>query len=103
MDSKSVIEVYTVFMIGTRSSQERKSLFKGLVNNFVTTYPVDGTNEVEKPTYKDGNVYINEKQYSEINEKLDEIMAKLFKFMNNIEKRTPYGFFKKYAQNKKIF
>ena len=30
--------------------------------------------------------YIDKKQYSEINEKLDEIMAKLFKFMNNIEK-----------------
>lgn len=33
------------------------------VNNFITTYPVAGTDVVEKPTYKDGNVYINDEQY----------------------------------------
>lgn len=47
--------------------------------------------------------YINEEKYSEVSKKLDEVAAKLFKFMNNIEKRTPYGFFKKYAGTKKIF
>jgi len=47
--------------------------------------------------------YINGRQYSEIYKKLDELMAKLFKFMNNIEKRTPYGFFRKFTGQKKIF
>lgn len=30
---------------------------------FITTYPKDGSNVVEKWEYKDGNVYINEEQY----------------------------------------
>lgn len=47
--------------------------------------------------------YVNEKDYSRIYKKLDELMAKLFKFMNNIEKRTPYGFFRKFVGEKKIF
>ncbi|HLC62296.1 MAG TPA: four helix bundle protein [Candidatus Nanoarchaeia archaeon] len=46
--------------------------------------------------------YIKEKEYRAVYLKLDEIMAKLFKFMNNIEKRTPYGFFRKYDQEKKF-
>ncbi|MFH0830716.1 MAG: type ISP restriction/modification enzyme [Parcubacteria group bacterium] len=33
------------------------------VNGFVTTYPVAGSNAVEKPTYKDGKVWINKEQY----------------------------------------
>ena len=33
------------------------------VNKFITTYLVDGSNTVEKPTYKEGDVYINENQY----------------------------------------
>jgi len=33
------------------------------VNDFVTTYPVAGSNLVEKPTYKDGKVWINKEQY----------------------------------------
>lgn len=33
------------------------------LNNFITTYPKDGSNEVEKVTYKDGNVWINTEQY----------------------------------------
>jgi len=33
------------------------------VNEFVTTYPVAGSNLVEKPTYKDGKVFINSEQY----------------------------------------
>lgn len=33
------------------------------VNAFITTYPVAGSDTVEKPIYKDGNVYINDEQY----------------------------------------
>ncbi|MBN2058051.1 MAG: N-6 DNA methylase [Candidatus Saganbacteria bacterium] len=33
------------------------------VNKFITTYPVAGSNEVEKISYKDGKVFINKKQY----------------------------------------
>jgi len=33
------------------------------LNRFITTYPIDGSNIVEKFVYKNGNVYINESQY----------------------------------------
>jgi len=33
------------------------------VNKFITTYPVSGSNEVEKLSYEDGKVYINKDQY----------------------------------------
>lgn len=33
------------------------------VNQFITTYPVAGSDTVEKLIYKDGNVYINKDQY----------------------------------------
>ncbi len=33
------------------------------VNKFITTYPVAGTDKVEKLVYKDGNVFINKEQY----------------------------------------
>jgi hypothetical protein len=33
------------------------------VNQFITTYPVVGSNIVEKPVRKDGNVFINKDQY----------------------------------------
>lgn len=33
------------------------------VNQFITTYPVTGSNEVEKLIYKDGKVFINKEQY----------------------------------------
>lgn len=33
------------------------------VNEFITTYPVAGSNMVEKPNYKDGKVWINKQQY----------------------------------------
>ncbi len=33
------------------------------LKKFITTYPVAGSDEVEKPVYKDGNVYINKEQY----------------------------------------
>lgn len=33
------------------------------LENYITQYPEDGDNIVVKPTYKDGNVYINETQY----------------------------------------
>ncbi|MDY3215260.1 MAG: type ISP restriction/modification enzyme, partial [Ruminococcus sp.] len=34
-----------------------------LLDNFITTYPVEGENEVVKPTYKNGRVNINKEQY----------------------------------------
>ena len=33
------------------------------VNKFITTYPITGSDMVEKPIYKDGNVYVNNSQY----------------------------------------
>jgi hypothetical protein len=33
------------------------------VNQFITTYPVVGSDNVDKLTYKDGNVFINNDQY----------------------------------------
>lgn len=33
------------------------------LNDLTTTYPVDGDHEVTKPSYKDGKVWINHKQY----------------------------------------
>lgn len=33
------------------------------VENYITQYPIDGDNEVGKPKYKDGKVYINDTQY----------------------------------------
>ena len=46
--------------------------------------------------------YIDKKKYSVVYKKLDVVMAKLFKFMSNIEKRTPYGFFRKYSGDNRI-
>ena len=34
-----------------------------IVEKFITQYPIDGSNEVIKPKYEDGKVYINETQY----------------------------------------
>lgn len=34
-----------------------------LLDNLMTTYPVEGENEVVKPIYKNGRVYINKEQY----------------------------------------
>ena len=33
------------------------------VEQYITQYPIDGTNEVVKPKYENGKVYINETQY----------------------------------------
>jgi predicted helicase len=33
------------------------------LDNFITSYPVDGNHAVDKPVYKNGNVYINADQY----------------------------------------
>lgn len=33
------------------------------VEKYITQYPIDGTNEVSKPKYENGKVYINETQY----------------------------------------
>ncbi|GMN90027.1 type ISP restriction/modification enzyme [Francisella sciaenopsi] len=34
-----------------------------VVTQFITSYPIDGDNIVDKPLYKDGKVYINKEQY----------------------------------------
>ncbi|AJI57966.1 N-6 DNA Methylase family protein [Francisella philomiragia] len=34
-----------------------------VVTEFITSYPIDGDNIVDKPSYKDGKVYINKEQY----------------------------------------
>lgn len=34
-----------------------------ILDKFITQYPINGNNEVDKIKYKDGNVFINEKQY----------------------------------------
>ncbi len=68
------------------------------------TYAYGSTKELEVLLSLSKDLrYINQKEYSEAQKKLDELMAKLFKFMNNIEKRTPYGFFRKYAGDKRVF
>ena len=45
--------------------------------------------------------YVNEKEYAVVSKKLDELLAKIFQFMGKIEKKTPYGFFRKFAGEKK--
>jgi len=34
-----------------------------VVENYITQYPEDGTNEVIKPNYQNGKVFINDTQY----------------------------------------
>ena len=53
------------FKIAQLGKQLRKiHLFESpVVNEFITSYPIDGDNEVVKPQYKDNNVYINRTQY----------------------------------------
>ena len=34
-----------------------------IVNEYITSYPISGDNEVVKPEYKDGKVYVNKTQY----------------------------------------
>ena len=34
-----------------------------VVENYITQYPIDGENNVEKPRFENGKVYINETQY----------------------------------------
>jgi predicted helicase len=36
-----------------------------IVEEYITKYPIDGSNIVEKVSYKDGNVFINSEQYFE--------------------------------------
>ncbi len=36
-----------------------------IVEDYITKYPIDGSNIVEKVSYKDGNVFINSEQYFE--------------------------------------
>ena len=44
--------------------------------------------------------YINKKDYLLYFDDLDKLMAKLFLFMRDLEKDTPYKFFKKWEGNK---
>ncbi|RJR29247.1 DNA methyltransferase [Candidatus Microgenomates bacterium] len=46
-----------------RELRELHLLESPKVNKFITTFPVAGSDTVEKPEYKDGNVYINSEQY----------------------------------------
>lgn len=34
-----------------------------IVENYITQYPIDGNNVVDKPTYKDNKVFINKMQF----------------------------------------
>jgi|SRR5690606_18615293 len=38
-------------------------LMSPLLNRLLTQYPIDGSNNVDKPQYQNGKVYINETQY----------------------------------------
>ncbi|EDZ90999.1 type ISP restriction/modification enzyme [Francisella tularensis] len=38
-------------------------LESSIVTNYITSYPIDSDNIVDKPSYKDGKVYINKEQY----------------------------------------
>ncbi|WP_395167488.1 type ISP restriction/modification enzyme [Francisella salimarina] len=38
-------------------------LESSVVTDYITSYPIDGDNIVDKPSYKDGKVYINKEQY----------------------------------------
>ncbi len=38
-------------------------LESAVVEHYITQYPIDGNNEVVKPVFKDGSVYINDTQY----------------------------------------
>jgi len=54
------------FKVLTRIGSELRSLHlleSPSVNEFITTYPVEGSNIVEKPAYREGKVFINEGQY----------------------------------------
>ena len=71
--------------------------------NFLT-YSYGSTKELEVLLSLSKDLgYITESQHSKVYKKLDEVMAKLFKFMSNIEKKTPYGFFRKYSGEKTHF
>lgn len=46
-----------------RQIRELHLLESEKVNDFISSYPEDGSNVVTKPTYKNGKVYINDAQY----------------------------------------
>lgn len=46
-----------------REIREIHLLESPVVENYITQYPEDGDNVVDKPVYKDGRVYINSSQY----------------------------------------
>ena len=48
-----------------REIREIQHLESPVVENYITQYPEDGDNVVDKPVYKDGRVYINSSQYFE--------------------------------------
>lgn len=48
-----------------REIREIHLLESPVVENYITQYPEDGDNVVDKPVYKDGRVYINSSQYFE--------------------------------------
>src|SRR3989344_6686502 len=68
------------------------------------TYAYGSTKELEVLLHlsKDLN-YVSAEKFSQTYKKLDELMAKLFKFMENVENRTPYEFFRKFSGQRKGF
>lgn len=46
-----------------RQIRELHLLESDKVNNFISSYPEDGSNVINKPSYKNGSVYINDTQY----------------------------------------
>ena len=51
------------FVVSGKELRELHLLESSKLNQFITTYPVDGTNIVEKMIYKDDKVFINKDQY----------------------------------------
>ena len=59
---KDVINFWQLVKLGGEL-REIHLLESPIVEKYITGYPEDGDNVVTKPTYRNGNVYINETQY----------------------------------------
>ncbi len=57
-------KIFSGSWLSLAASCEQSILLENpIVEEYITAYPVDGNNVVEKPQYKDGKVYINKEQY----------------------------------------
>jgi len=58
-------EAFFTLVAHGRNLRELHLLTSSAVREYITTFPIDGTNIVEKknPEYRDGNVYVNAAQY----------------------------------------